>query len=496
MSSPHSRSVGAVIFVVAYTTFLATFNETFLNVALTPMMQDLSVGSGTIGWVTTAYMLAAAIMVPVTGFLYRSVPTHRLLMTALTLLLAGAVLGAVAPSFAVVLVSRIVQALGTGMIVPIGMNLTLAVSPREKLGTNMGVVSAMTTLGPAFSPIIAGTILQFGTWHTLFVAFAVLIALAWIVAFVCVGDEAELTHPRLDAASTTLISLALIGILYGISTVFTGSALLAVACLGAGLVALVGFVIRQRYAPEPLIDLRPLGNRGFALGLCVIFASLMIVFSMNILLPMFMQSALGFSAFNAALTLLPACILSCILAPLAGSLFDRYGLRFSLPLALAVVVGFTFALSMLGEGAGSWQIMACYAPVIAGTAFTMGPAQTFALASLERPLFPHGTTIISTAFQVAGCIGSSLFMGILSGVQAGRVAGGESMAAATAAGFHAAALVAAGIAVVALVLAFRLARIERLQLRDRADGVREAAAEPVAEPAVAAAAQESGVLVD
>ena len=121
---------------------------------------------------------------------------------------------------------------------------------------------------------------------------------------------------------------------------------------------------------------------------------------------------------------------------------------------------------------------------------------TVAVIGLERPLFPHGTTIISTAFQVAGCIGSSLFMGILSGVQAGRVAGGESMAAATAAGFHAAALVAAGIAVVALVLAFRLARIERLQLRDRADGVREAAAEPFAEPAVAAAAQESGVLVD
>lgn len=468
MSSPTSRSVGAVIFVVAYTTFLATFNETFLNVALTPMMQDLGVGSATIGWVTTAYMLAAAIMVPVTGFLYRSVRTHRLLMTALTLLLAGAILGAVAPNFAVVLTSRIVQALGTGMIVPIGMNLTLAVSPREKLGTNMGVVSAMTTLGPAFGPIIAGTILQFSTWHTLFVAFAALIALAWVVAFICVGDEAELTNPKLDALSTALISLALIGILYGISTIFSGSTGLATACLIVGVIALAGFVVRQGRLSEPLIDLRPLGNRGFTIGLCVIFMSLMIVFSMNILLPMFMQSALGFSAFNAALTLLPACILSCILAPIAGSLFDRYGLRISLPLALAVVVLFTFALSTLGEGAGSWQIMACYAPVIAGTAFTMGPAQTFALASLERPLFSHGTTIISTAFQVAGCIGSSLFMGILSGVQAGRMSAGASMASATAAGFHTAALVAAGIAVVALVLALRLARIERQQRRELA----------------------------
>ncbi|MBM6978741.1 MAG: DHA2 family efflux MFS transporter permease subunit [Actinomyces succiniciruminis] len=488
MSSLHSRSIGAVIFVVAYTTFLATFNETFLNVALTPMMQDLGVDSATIGWVTTAYMLAAAIMVPVTGFLYRSVRTHRLLMTALTLLLVGAVLGAVAPSFVVVLLSRVVQALGTGMIVPIGMNLTLAVSPREKLGTNMGIVSAMTTLGPAFGPIIAGTILQFGNWHTLFVGFAVLIAVAWIAAFLCIGDEAEITNPRLDAVSTVLISLALIGILYGISTVFTGSAGPAAACLAAGAAALVGFVLRQGRLSEPLIDLRPLSNRGFTLGLCVIFASLMIVFSMNILLPMFMQSALGFSAFNAALTLLPACILSCVLAPVAGAMFDRHGLRVSLPIALIVVALFTFALSALGEGADSWQIMACYAPVIAGTAFTMGPAQTFALASLEPRLFSHGTTIISTAFQVAGCIGSSLFMGILSGVQAGRLAAGSTPAAATAAGFHVAALVAAGIAVVALVLAFRLARIERLRRRELASVPSQPERERIDEPA------EEGVL--
>ena len=461
MSSRKSRSIGAVIFVVAYTTFLATFNETFLNVALTPMMNDLRVGSGTIQWVTTAYMLAAAIMVPVTGFLYRSVRTHSLLMLALSLLLGGTVIGAIAPSFVVVLAARIVQALGTGMIVPIGMNLTLAVSPREKLGTNMGIVSAMTTLGPAFGPIIAGSILQFGNWHTLFICFGVLIAVAWAVAFVSVGDEAEITSPRLDTLSTTLISLALIGILYGISTIFAGPAVLAIACLVAGAAALAAFVVRQGRIAEPLIDLRPFGNKGFTLGLCVIFLTLMIVFSMNIVLPMFMQSALGFSAFSAALTLLPACILSCILAPVAGRLYDRHGLSVSLPIALVVVTAFTVALSTLGEGAGSWQIMACYAPVIAGTAFTMGPAQTFALASLEKPMYSHGTTIVSTAFQVAGCIGSSLFMGVLSGVQAGRLSGGASMASATAAGFHVAALVAVGIAAAALVLSLALARIER-----------------------------------
>ncbi|MFC2623194.1 MAG: MFS transporter [Propionibacterium acidifaciens] len=115
-------------------------------------MHDPGVGSGAIGWVTTACMPAAAIMVPVTGLLHRSVRTHRLLLCALGLLLAGTVLGALAPDLVVVLVARIAQVLGTGMVVPIGMNLTLTVSTPERLGTTMGIVSAMTTLVTVLRP--------------------------------------------------------------------------------------------------------------------------------------------------------------------------------------------------------------------------------------------------------------------------------------------------------------------------------------------------------
>lgn len=236
-----------MIAVVAATTFLATFNETLLNVVLTPMMHDPGVGSGAIGWVTTACMPAAAIMVPVTGLLHRSVRTHRLLLCALGLLLAGTVLGALAPNLVVVLVARIVQVLGTGMVVPIGMNLTLTVSTPERLGTTMGIVSAMTTLGPSSGPIVAGAILRLGDRHLLFALFAVLVAAAWVAALVCVGDEAEITRPRLDAASTALISLALVGVLHGISTIFTGPVPVAVVPL---LIALAR-PGRLRPAPGP-----------------------------------------------------------------------------------------------------------------------------------------------------------------------------------------------------------------------------------------------------
>lgn len=461
MNQTTIRNAGAVLFTVAFATLLATFNETFLNVALTPIMADLAVNAGTVQWVTTAYMLAAAIMVPVTGFLYRSVATRRLTLVALALLMVGTIVSFLSQSFALLLVGRIVQALGTGMIVPIGMNLTLSVAPKGKLGTYMGVVSAMTTLGPAFGPIIAGMILNVADWHMLFVAFAALVLVAFVCAALFVPSAAELTHPRLDIASTCLVSLALIGILYGVSTVFSGNVVVAAGSLVVGIGCLAGFIVRQRCVAEPLLDLRPFSNRAFIMGLLIIIIALMTVFSMNMILPLFMQGSLGFSAFDAALTLLPACILSCVLAPLAGKVYDRCGLRVILPIGLALMAVFTFALSRCTAATTSLTIVLCYAPVIVGCALTMGPAQSFALSSLKPQLYPHGVTIVSTSFQIAGCVGSSLFVGVMSGVQTSQVAAGVTAATALASGFQVACLVAVALASLGFVLALALGRVER-----------------------------------
>ena len=147
------RKPSTIVAVAAFAAFLATFNETFLNVAFAPIMANLGVDVSTVQWLATAYMLGAAVMVPVSAFAYRSVPTRPLFVGTVALLVIGSVIGALAPSFPVLLAGRIVQALGTGLLIPIGMNITLEVAPREKLGTYMGIMGAMTTLGPSLSVI-------------------------------------------------------------------------------------------------------------------------------------------------------------------------------------------------------------------------------------------------------------------------------------------------------------------------------------------------------
>lgn len=425
-----ARKPAAILFVAAFAAFLATFNETFLNVGFAPIMESLSVDVSTVQWLATAYMLGAAVMVPVSAFVYRSFPTRPLFCATALLLVIGSVIGALAQDFAVLLIGRVVQALGTGMLIPIGMNITLEIAPREKLGTYMGIMGAMTTLGPSSSVILAGLILAVSPWQMLLWAFAGLSALCLLAGAIILRDVAHLTHPRLDAASVALVGIALVGILYGASTAFTGSLLVAGITAVVGAISLALFVRRQGVLEEPLINLDPLRVRPFALGVVVNMLSLLTIFAMNIIVPTFMQSILGTPSLVASLALFPAILCSCIVSPVAGRVYDRHGPGVLLPLGFACIAVFSVLTGLLIATASVVVLALVYIPVICGSALVIGPVQSFALSKLTYEQNPHGVTIMSTGFQVAGCVGSSVFTGIYAAVTAAGVASGAGYAAA------------------------------------------------------------------
>ena len=440
-----------VLFVAAFAAFLATFNETYLNVGFAPIMEYFSVDVGTVQWLATAYMLGAAVMVPVSAFLYKSIKTRTLFLTSVGLLIAGSIVAAAAPSFPVLLAGRILQSLGTGMLIPVGMNITLEVAPRKKLGTYMGIMGAMTTIGPASSVILAGVILSFFDWRMLLIVFAVLAIICFLAAAFILGDIAKLTHPKLDVLSTILIGLALIGILYGISTAFTGNVVISAITAVLGILCLILFLRRQSRIEHPLIDLRPLSIRPFAVGVIINMLSLIVIFAMNIVMPIYLQSALGVPAIFASLTLFPAILLSCIISVVAGRVYDKHGPGVLLPLGFACIAVFTAALAGLITTGSLLLFAVLYIPVICGSALIIGPVQSFALSRLSYEMNPHGVIVMSTGFQIAGCIGSSLFAGVYA---IGAVSAAET-------GFSAAALLAALLAVAGFCCALYIRRVSR-----------------------------------
>ncbi len=449
-----------ILAVCAFASFLATFNETFLNIAFTPIMKDFGVSVSTVQWLTTAYMLGAAIMVPVSSFLYRKFRTKPLFLFTVGLLISGSVVCALAPNFQTLLIGRIIQSFGTGMLVPISMNMTLSVVPREKIGAYMGVMGAMTTLGPSFSIIAAGVLLSIGSWHLLYWLFGAMCTILFILGAVILKKNDKLDNLRLDILSVILIALTMIGLMYGLSSIFSGNVIIALGCIVVGLICLGLFVKRQNKISNPLVSLKPLMIKTFRYGVILNMLALMTVFSMNIIMPLFIQNTLGVSSLTASLTLFPAIVCSCLTAPIAGKIYDKKGIKQILPLGFTLIIVFVILLAVTREVGSLLLIGLLYVPVIIGSGLIIGPVQSYALSQLDRKQNPDGVTVFSTGFQVAGCIGSSLFTGVYSLVLAQSLASKMSMYASLSHAFFVTLLVGCAIAVIGLLLTIKLIRMK------------------------------------
>ncbi len=454
---------GWMIAVAAAAAFLATFNETFLNVAFNPIMSDFDVDVNTVQWLTTGYLLVAAVFVPVSNVLYHRFPTRPLFIAVVALMVIGSVVGALAPSFWVLLLARLVQAIGTGLLTPIGMNVTLAVSPREKLGMNMGIMAAMTTLGPSLAIVLSGALLTIAPWTTLMWVFGGLALLVLLAGAVFLRNVAELGRPVLDILSFLLVAVGLVGVLYGVSAAFGGSLLGGAVSLVVGLVALWLFVRRQRRIEHPLIDLRPFASTPFVIGVLMTMLGLAFVFAMNVTIPLFLQSAHDMPPLGASLTLAPGILLTVVMGPIAGRLFDRHGGRWSIPLGFLVMAVF---VTLVGVAAGYSSILffgALYVPAVLATAFVIGPSQTFALSSLDRETSPHGVTVVSTSFQVAGSIGTSLAAGIYGILITTNMEAGRSEFDSLVSGFRGAVALVVVTSIIGIALAVVAYRSKRSQ---------------------------------
>jgi DHA2 family lincomycin resistance protein-like MFS transporter len=447
-----------IIAVAALAVFLATFNETFLGVAFAPIMNDFGIGVSTVQWLATAYMLGAAVMVPVSAFLYRSIPTRALFLSIIALLVIGSVVGGLSQSFAVLLIGRVIQALGTGLLIPVAMNITLDVAPRHKLGASMGLMGAMVTLGPSVSVVLSGVLLSIADWHVLLWFFAGLSCVCFVLGAALLGGVATLTRPRLDVFSVILISLALFGIFYGLSTIFDGPVIVSLITIVVGALALTWFAARQNKLEHPLIDLNALKVKPFAVGVILNMLALIIVFALNILIPVFLQNSFGARPLSAALTLAPAIVLAAVAAPIAGKIYDKRGAKLLLPIGFVLMFAFVFIVSLFISTGNILLLALLYIPVIVGSGLIIGPVQSFALSRLAPELNAHGVTILSTGFQVAGCIGVSLFSGIFATAANFAMAPGVSATAAQSQGFRVMCLLLVFVGIVGFVLSLRVGR--------------------------------------
>ncbi|MGY4645794.1 MDR family MFS transporter [Cellulomonas sp. URHB0016] len=442
-------------------TFVVILNETVMGVALPHLMADLEIPASTAQWVTTAFMLTMAVVIPVTGFLIQRFTTRTTFLAAMGLFSLGTLVCALAPGFEVLIVGRVVQACGTAIMLPLLMTTVMTVTPAVSRGRTMGNISIVISVAPALGPTISGLVLSVLPWRWLFVLVLPVALGALALGAARLPNLTEPRRARVDVPSVILSALAFGGLVYGLSglgaAATTGVATATWVALGVGVVGLVVFVARQlrlQKVDDALLDLRTFSTPAFAVAVGVMAITMMSLFGTLILVPLFAQVVLGLDALQTGLLLLPGGLLMGLLAPSVGRGFDRFGPRVLLVPGAVIVSAGAWAFTLLTATSSPWLLLVAHVILSAGLALMFTPLFTSALGSLPGRLYSHGSAVVGTVQQVAGAAGTALFVTVLTAQAATLARGGADVVEATAGGAHVAFLVGAGISLLAIPAAF------------------------------------------
>lgn len=464
------RSFVLLLVVLYGSEFLAGFNENLMNMALVAIMGEFAVSSVTAQWLVTGYMIAATVMVTCTAFFFRKVKLRKLFCFCSLLTMAGSIMGFFAQSFVLLMVARLIQALGSGMLIPMMISTILAVCPKNRLGVYMAMGGCMITFGPALAPCICGAVVTLLGWRAIFLIPLGIMLVLSILAFFFL-DNLETFEAHLDVPSVVLSALTLVCMSFGLAQVSSNpkaglGLLFAFLALGAV------FVRRQLTCKHPLIDLTPMKDSSYWPAVILVFVAMMCTFSISVLLPLYLEGAFGMTAFFAGILMMVPVLANAFTTLFCGRVLDKVG---EWPL---LVLGFLFI-------AIGFAILSITGPVISVIAAFLGtlllyigigmgftPSQTVGLKMLPRSLNSYGVTIMSTAIQIAACVGPPMFIGLMSSVQANAAATGLAATACTAQGFSVATAFAGVFAVLGVITAtaytFRGRLSKRLKAEDKA----------------------------
>ncbi|MBM6995327.1 multidrug efflux MFS transporter [Paenibacillus sp. DXFW5] len=410
---------GPILFALIIGMFVAGLNETLMGNALPEFMKSFGVSAATGQWLSTAYMLVVGVLVPVTAIVQQWFTTRQIFLSAMSLFLVGTVTSAVSPDFSVLLVGRIIQAMGTGMLMPLVMNVIMTIYPPEKRGGAMGIFGLVVMFAPAIGPTISGLIIDGLSWRWLFYLVIPFALLSIIIGAVVLKNVSKVTKPRVDLLSIVLSTIGFGGIVYGFSNAgeHGWSEPAVVWTIAAGVISLLLFVWRQLLLKEPVMDLRAFRYPTFTLIVALMLVLMMTFFSSAIMLPIFMQGVLMVTAFKSGLILLPGGFANGLMAPISGKLFDKFGPRITIIPGLALVAISLWQFTRFDETTSTGFLVAVHVALMIGSALVMMPAQTAGLNQLPNHLHPHGTAILNTLQQVSGAIGTALYISIMSGGQ-------------------------------------------------------------------------------
>ena len=403
----HSK-LGMVI-VLLCGALVVMFNSTLLSPALPTIMDDFGVSATTAQWLTSAFTMTEAVVIPLSAYLLGKFSTKRLFLAGIGIFTFFTFVASMAPSFPVLLVARALQAVGSGIVMPMTVTLIMLIFPREKRGTAMGLVTLVIGFAPAVGPTLGGLVVDAVGWRMLFgfITICGLLLLLFGSRFVQRFEGFE--GYSLDIPSVVLMVCGMVALLYGISSI-TSSANVVVPILLmiVGLALLAVFVRRQLTLEQPMLKVSVLASGRFRTDVIAVMVMQAAMVGGSVILPLYVQNVLGYSAMMSGLVMLPGAVLGAIIGLLSGRIYDRFGVR------KVTVIGVTImALAGIGTATFAMDTSIAYVCVVF-TFFSFAcqmittPLNTWGVNSLDNDVVQHANSLSNSLNQVASSIGTAL----------------------------------------------------------------------------------------
>ncbi|HDZ5728747.1 TPA: DHA2 family efflux MFS transporter permease subunit [Staphylococcus aureus] len=408
-------SRGKILAALLFGMFSAILNQTLLNVALPKINTEFNISASTGQWLMTGFMLVNGILIPITAYLFNKYSYRKLFLVALVLFTIGSLICAISMNFPIMMVGRVLQAIGAGVLMPLGSIVIITIYPPEKRGAAMGTMGIAMILAPAIGPTLSGYIVQNYHWNVMFYGMFIIGIIAILVGFIWFKLYQYTTNPKADIPGIIFSTIGFGALLYGFSEAGNkGWGSVEIETMFAiGIIFIILFVIRELRMKAPMLNLEVLKFPTFTLTTVINMVVMMSLYGGMILLPIYLQNLRGFSALDSGLLLLPGSLIMGLLGPFAGKLLDTIGLKPLAIFGIAVMTYATWELTKLNMDTPYMTIMGIYVLRSFGMAFIMMPMVTAAINALPGRLASHGNAFLNTMRQLAGSIGTAILVTVM-----------------------------------------------------------------------------------
>src|SRR6201991_5025688 len=410
------RALLAVAGVVVLGAIMSILDTTVVNVAINTLSRDFDTSLSTIQWIVTGYTLALATVIPITGWAADRFGTKRLYMLSIGLFLAGSALSGAAWSAESLILFRILQGLGGGMLMPCGMTILTRAAGPQRVGRVMAIIGVPMMLGPILGPILGGWLGGAFSWRWIFFITLPIGAVALAASLRILPKDSPSSTERFDLLGLALLSPGLALMIYGLAESASsggfGEAKVLIPAI-VGFILIVLFVLHASRTAHALIDLKLFRNRTFAVSSGTLILMIISVFGAMLLLPLYLQAVRGESAFNSGLLLAPQGIGAMIAMPIAGGLTDKTGVGKIVIPGLIVLLASTVGLTQLDGDTSYWTLSAILFVMGIGMGFSMMPLMSGAMQTLRRIQVARASTTLNIIQQVGASIGTGVMSVIL-----------------------------------------------------------------------------------